>query len=147
MISPTVPFDPAILRPERIDRKVKVGRPDRRSSRDILGIYLHAGIPIDPDLVKEHKGDAEAARDELLDRYRAVRGVDDVGDLRYYVALYHYRLGILLEGIYQRSSAHATRPRRSRSARSPSCSASRWWTSSAAYASCSRRSGRRTQSV
>jgi aminoglycoside phosphotransferase (APT) family kinase protein len=49
------------------------------------------------------------ARDELLDRYRAVRGVDDVGDLRYYVALYHYRLGILLEGIYQRSSADDTR--------------------------------------
>jgi proteasome-associated ATPase len=60
-------IDPAILRPERIDRKVKVGRPDRKSSRDILGIYLHAGIPIDPDLAKEHKGDADAARDELLD--------------------------------------------------------------------------------
>jgi proteasome-associated ATPase len=60
-------IDPAILRPERIDRKVKVGRPDRRSSRDILGIYLHKSLPIDPDLVKEHKGEAEAARDELLD--------------------------------------------------------------------------------
>src|SRR5579872_2661342 len=60
-------IDPAILRPERIDRKVKVARPDRRASRDILGIYLHPGIPIDPDLVKEHKGDPAAARDELLD--------------------------------------------------------------------------------
>jgi proteasome-associated ATPase len=46
---------------------VKVGRPDRRSSRDILGIYMHKTIPVDLDLVKEHKGDAEAARDELLD--------------------------------------------------------------------------------
>jgi proteasome-associated ATPase len=60
-------IDPAILRPERIDRKVKVTRPDRRSARDILGIYLHEQIPIDPELVKEHKGDAAAARDELLD--------------------------------------------------------------------------------
>src|SRR5262249_44728774 len=60
-------IDPAILRPERIDRKVKVGRPNRRASRDILGIYLHSGIPIDPELVKEHKGDPAAARDELLD--------------------------------------------------------------------------------
>jgi proteasome-associated ATPase len=60
-------IDPAILRPERIDRKVKVSRPDRRASRDILGIYLHKNIPIDPGLVKEHKGEAEAARDELLD--------------------------------------------------------------------------------
>lgn len=60
-------IDPAILRPERIDRKVRVARPDRRASRDILGIYLHPGIPIDPELTKQHKGDAAAARDELLD--------------------------------------------------------------------------------
>ena len=60
-------IDPAVLRPERIDRRVRVARPDRKASRDILGIYLHKNIPIDPDLVKEHKGDAVAARDELLD--------------------------------------------------------------------------------
>ena len=34
-------IDPAILRPERIDRKVKVVRPDQQSTHDILGIYLH----------------------------------------------------------------------------------------------------------
>jgi proteasome-associated ATPase len=60
-------IDPAILRPERIDRKVKVTRPDRKASRAILGIYLHPGIPIDPELIKQHKGDSAAARDELLD--------------------------------------------------------------------------------
>jgi proteasome-associated ATPase len=60
-------IDPAILRPERIDRKVRVGRPDRKASRDILGIYLHPGIPVDPALITEHKGDAAAAREELLD--------------------------------------------------------------------------------
>jgi proteasome-associated ATPase len=60
-------IDPAILRPERIDRKVKVGRPDRTDTRKIFGIYLHPGIPIDPELIKEHKGDDAAARDEMLD--------------------------------------------------------------------------------
>ncbi len=60
-------IDPAILRPERIDRKVKVNRPGRQSSRDILAIYLHSNIPVDPELIKEHKGQVEAARDELLD--------------------------------------------------------------------------------
>ena len=60
-------IDPAILRPERIDRKVKVARPDRKSSRDILGIYLHPDVPLDPELVKEHKGERGSARDELLD--------------------------------------------------------------------------------
>ena len=40
-------IDPAILRPERIDRKVKVVRPDKKSTNDILGIYLHPGLPMD----------------------------------------------------------------------------------------------------
>lgn len=60
-------IDPAILRPERIDRKVKVVRPDRAAARDILDIYLHANIPLDPALVAEHGGDAAAARTALRD--------------------------------------------------------------------------------
>jgi proteasome-associated ATPase len=64
-------IDPAILRPERIDRKVKVGRPDRRSSRDILGIYLHPGIPIDSGVVEAHGGDPSTAREALLDQATA----------------------------------------------------------------------------
>src|SRR5579871_3206053 len=59
-------IDPAILRPERIDRKVKVVRPDRRASRDIYKIYL-SDVPLDPELLKEHKGDCSGAIDELLD--------------------------------------------------------------------------------
>ena len=59
-------IDPAILRPERIDRKVKVIRPDRRAARDIFKIYL-SDVPIDADLIKEHKGDTCGALDELLD--------------------------------------------------------------------------------
>ncbi len=39
-------IDPAVLRPERIDRKVKIGRPDKAASRDILRIYLHDNIPV-----------------------------------------------------------------------------------------------------
>ncbi|HEV2472746.1 MAG TPA: AAA family ATPase, partial [Chthonomonadales bacterium] len=59
-------IDPAVLRPERIDRKVKVTRPDRRASRDIFKIYL-SDVPVDPELLREHKGDCSAALDELLD--------------------------------------------------------------------------------
>jgi proteasome-associated ATPase len=64
-------IDPAILRPERIDRKVKVVRPDRPASRDILEIYLHPKIPLDPDVVKAHGGDRETARQSLLDEATA----------------------------------------------------------------------------
>ena len=59
-------IDPAILRPERIDRRVKVVRPDRKSSRDILAIYLHENIPLDPATLKEH-GSPAAARAALID--------------------------------------------------------------------------------
>ncbi len=59
-------IDPAILRPERIDRKVKVGRPDRRASKDILYIYLTPDLPLDPQLVEE-QGGPEAAREYLVE--------------------------------------------------------------------------------
>jgi len=60
-------IDPAILRPERIDRKVKVVRPDRKSTDDILGIYLHKDLPLDYRLVDE-KGGEEEARKYLVEK-------------------------------------------------------------------------------
>ncbi|MBV9866948.1 MAG: AAA family ATPase [Abitibacteriaceae bacterium] len=60
-------IDPAILRPERIDRKVKIQRPDRQAARQILNIYLHKDLPLSPDLLKENGGDAEKARQSLID--------------------------------------------------------------------------------
>jgi proteasome-associated ATPase len=60
-------IDPAILRPERIDRKVKIGRPTIDSAREIFGIYLHAGIPLDPTALAAEGGDAEALRTCLVD--------------------------------------------------------------------------------
>lgn len=60
-------IDPAILRPERIDRKIKVNRPNQVGSREILEIYLHAGLPIDPALLAEFDGEASCARKELVE--------------------------------------------------------------------------------
>ena len=60
-------IDPAVLRPERIDRKVKVVRPDREAATQILGIYLHGTIPIDPALVKKFSGEVDCARKELIE--------------------------------------------------------------------------------
>ncbi|MEO7716869.1 MAG: AAA family ATPase [Capsulimonas sp.] len=58
-------IDPAVLRPERIDRKVKVVRPDRQSTQDILGIYLHKDLPLDWRLTDE-KGGVDQAREYLV---------------------------------------------------------------------------------
>jgi proteasome-associated ATPase len=59
-------IDPAVLRPERIDRKVKVVRPDRAASRDILAIYLSDRLPVDPTESEAHGGD-ECARTALVE--------------------------------------------------------------------------------
>lgn len=60
-------IDPAVLRPERIDRKVKVRRPDRESSLQILGIYLHDRIPLDPELVRKWGGEIDCVRKDLIE--------------------------------------------------------------------------------
>ncbi len=39
-------IDPAILRPGRIDRKIRVRRPDRGAAKDIYSIYLNEEIPM-----------------------------------------------------------------------------------------------------
>jgi proteasome-associated ATPase len=39
-------IDPAILRPGRIDRKIRVRRPDKAAAREIYLIYLGMGLPL-----------------------------------------------------------------------------------------------------
>ncbi|MDP9292352.1 MAG: AAA family ATPase [Verrucomicrobiota bacterium] len=53
-------IDPAILRPGRIDRKIKVDRPDKEGSREIYKIYLTPDLPYDPALVRDAGGIPEA---------------------------------------------------------------------------------------
>jgi proteasome-associated ATPase len=60
-------IDPAILRPGRIDRKIKVNRPDREAAREIYRIYLTEDLPYDPELVKTMDG-VPAAVAHLIDR-------------------------------------------------------------------------------
>ena len=61
-------IDPAILRPGRIDRKIKVDRPDKAGAQEIYRIYLTNELPYDGALAKEanHIGDAI---DKLIERF------------------------------------------------------------------------------
>lgn len=54
-------IDPAILRPGRIDRKIKVARPTREGAREIYGLYLTADLPYDPALLAAKGGPQGAA--------------------------------------------------------------------------------------
>ena len=60
-------IDPAVLRPERIDRKVKVNRPDRESATEILGIYVPPTLPLDPEVMRQWDGEADCARRALVE--------------------------------------------------------------------------------
>ena len=53
-------IDPAILRPGRLDVKIKIERPDAESARDIFSKYLLAELPLHPDDLAEFAGDREA---------------------------------------------------------------------------------------
>ncbi len=44
-------IDPAILRPGRIDRKIKVNRPNKRGAQEIYRIYLTDDLPYDATLL------------------------------------------------------------------------------------------------
>jgi proteasome-associated ATPase len=61
-------IDPAILRPGRIDRKIKVNRPNKEGSREIYRIYLTNNLPYDGALAKEADNIGEAL-DRLIDRF------------------------------------------------------------------------------
>src|SRR5882724_2847074 len=58
-------IDPAILRPGRLDVKIKIDRPDRPAAGDIFGKYLTHDLPIAADEIREH-GDAQTAIDAMI---------------------------------------------------------------------------------
>jgi len=61
-------IDPAILRPGRIDRKIKVNRPNRAGTRDIYRIYLTNDLPYDGALAKE-TDQIGGAVERLIERF------------------------------------------------------------------------------
>jgi len=61
-------IDPAILRPGRIDRKIKVNRPNKEATREIYRIYLTNDLPYDGALAKEAEN-IGAAIEKLIERF------------------------------------------------------------------------------
>src|SRR5699024_9901929 len=51
---------PAILRPGRLDVKVKIERPDAQAAADIFSKYLTTELPIHDEEIAEHGGAAAA---------------------------------------------------------------------------------------
>ena len=59
-------IDPAVLRPGRLDLKVKVNRPDRDSAFDIFTKYLTGDLPFHADCEKRYGSDVTKIVDGLI---------------------------------------------------------------------------------
>jgi len=61
-------IDPAILRPGRLDVKIKIERPDAESARDIFTKYLTSDLPLHADDVHEFAGDRDECVGGMIQR-------------------------------------------------------------------------------
>jgi proteasome-associated ATPase len=61
-------IDPAILRPGRLDVKIKIERPDAEAAREIFSKYVRPELPLHPDDLAEHGGHTDATVAEMIQR-------------------------------------------------------------------------------
>ena len=80
-------IDPAILRPGRLDVKIKIERPDAESAIDIFSKYLTTELPIHPDDLAEFGGDAKACVSAMIERV-VERMYDETDDNRFLEVTY-----------------------------------------------------------
>ena len=58
-------IDPAILRPGRLDVKIKIERPNAEQAAEIMVLYLNPEVPIHPDEI-DKAGDVKAATSRMI---------------------------------------------------------------------------------
>ena len=110
-------IDPAVLRPGRLDVKVRVDRPDREGSAQILGLYVTTELPLDAQEVRAHGGDRAAAvaamiettAEEIFARDERHRYLDAIlADGRRIPAHWgDFVSGALLRNVVDRAKKHA----------------------------------------
>ena len=61
-------IDPAILRPGRLDVKIKIERPDAEAAKDIFSKYVVSALPLHPDDLAEHGASRAAAVEAMIQR-------------------------------------------------------------------------------
>jgi proteasome-associated ATPase len=60
-------LDPAVLRPGRLDIKIKIDRPNQEGAKDIFAIYLTPELPFAESSCQQFAGDAQAVADHFID--------------------------------------------------------------------------------
>jgi proteasome-associated ATPase len=61
-------IDPAILRPGRLDVKIKIERPDAEAAKDIFSKYVLRELPLHADDLAEHGGSEQATVAAMIQR-------------------------------------------------------------------------------
>jgi proteasome-associated ATPase len=59
-------IDPAILRPGRLDVKIKIERPDAEAAKDIFSKYLVPSLPLHSEDMSEHGGSSAGTVDAMI---------------------------------------------------------------------------------
>jgi len=110
-------IDPAILRPGRLDVKIKIERPDAEAAREIFSKYLVPTLPIHPDDLAENAQDPVASCAAMIQRaIELIYSEDD--ENRFLEVTYangdkeilyfkDFNSGAMIENIVARSKKHA----------------------------------------
>ncbi|MBM7369532.1 proteasome ATPase [Gordonia hydrophobica] len=110
-------IDPAILRPGRLDVKIKIERPDAESAGDIFSKYLTADLPLHPEDLAEFGGDRQACVDGMIQRV-VERMYAETDDNRFLEVTYangdkeimyfkDFNSGAMIQNIVDRSKKYA----------------------------------------
>ncbi len=110
-------IDPAILRPGRLDVKIKIERPDAEAAREIFSKYLVPTLPIHPDDLAENENDPTASCAAMIQRAIELMYSED-DENRFLEVTYangdkeilyfkDFNSGAMIENIVARSKKHA----------------------------------------
>jgi proteasome-associated ATPase len=110
-------IDPAILRPGRLDVKIKIERPDKEAAADIFSKYLLASLPIAEQLLDRYSGDRDDALESMI-RETVERMYSDAEENRFLEVTYangdkevlyfkDFNSGAMIENIVSRAKKMA----------------------------------------
>ncbi len=110
-------IDPAILRPGRLDVKIKIERPDAEAAQDIFSKYITSTLPIHDDDLAEFGGNRKACIDAMIERI-VERMYDETEENRFLEVTYangdketlyfkDFNSGAMIQNIVDRSKKSA----------------------------------------
>ncbi len=110
-------IDPAILRPGRLDVKIKIERPDAQGAAEILSKYLTPDLPLNEDDLNQHNGDKNLTVKSMIER-TVERMFNDSDENRFIEVTYangdkevlyfkDFASGAMLENIVSRAKKNA----------------------------------------